>query len=365
MAELSLVVQVEFHQMRHGRGQSSLSSSTALCVYGAVGISLALAVALPPFSRALSIVLATVLSTDLGNALAAVVAVGGYMFEHWNARRAQQLDAQMNRVSDQSHKFLVPVTMQFHSIVTCSIMHFVDKHLATVLETNTGLSDKERLERAELYAPDTVRKQFLNRSGTAIPTNLQNPATAYMVIIECMLTQRQNDKQDLDRAGMSSSLLVPRISLPRELPPLIHEAVLAAMPVEGKAASPLWSSYECFIRYEFVPGVERIAEIIDESGDLMEPVPSDRLEEVFGRDDNGYGQVWKTMPRMWFYSFWLAYARAWRGVVHMWDDGVYSQMRPNIDFPAGLLFFNVEGQSIVAKVEKEIVGMSQMHGHGK
>jgi hypothetical protein len=28
-----------------------------------------------------------------------------------------------------------------------------------------------------------------------------------------------------------------------------------------------------------------------------------------------------------------------------------------------MFFFNIEGQTIVSQVEKELVGMSQMHGH--
>ena len=46
-----------------------------------------------------------------------------------------------------------------------------------------------------------------------------------------------------------------------------------------------------------------------------------------------------------------------------WDHGHYTQMRPHVDFPCGMLFFNIEGQTIVSQVEKELVGMSQMHGH--
>ena len=69
------------------------------------------------------------------------------------------------------------------------------------------------------------------------------------------------------------------------------------------------------------------------------------------------------MPRMWFYSQWLAYARGWNGVIDSWDRGHYMQMRPHTDFPCGMLFFNIEGQTIVSQVEKELVGMSQMHGH--
>jgi hypothetical protein len=83
----------------------------------------------------------------------------------------------------------------------------------------------------------------------------------------------------------------------------------------------------------------------------------------------GYGQAWEMAPRMWFYSLWLSYARSWQAVLHSWDDATTTtttdmMIRPQTPFPVGILVFNIEAQSIVARVEKKLVGMSQMHGLG-
>ena len=39
------------------------------------------------------------------------------------------------------------------------------------------------------------------------------------------------------------------------------------------------------------------------------------------------------------------------------------EMRPNVDFPVGIMNFNVEAQSLVANAEQALIGMSQMHGY--
>ena len=59
----------------------------------------------------------------------------------------------------------------------------------------------------------------------------------------------------------------------------------------------------------------------------------------------------------------LSYAKSWKEVLSMWDKDVYLKMRPCLDFPIGVLFFNIEAQTIVASVEQRLIGMSQMHGH--
>jgi len=47
----------------------------------------------------------------------------------------------------------------------------------------------------------------------------------------------------------------------------------------------------------------------------------------------------------------------------MWDDGLFDEIRPSVDFPIGIMWFNIEAQSIVARVEQNLIGASQMHGH--
>jgi hypothetical protein len=66
---------------------------------------------------------------------------------------------------------------------------------------------------------------------------------------------------------------------------------------------------------------------------------------------------------MWFYSIFLAYARSWQELLAMWDDGFYGDIRPSVDFHIGVLPFNIEAQSIVARAEHDLIGVSQMHGH--
>mmetsp|Transcript_34537 Transcript_34537/g.83367 ORF Transcript_34537/g.83367 Transcript_34537/m.83367 type:complete len:368 (+) Transcript_34537:238-1341(+) len=348
-----------------GKSHSASSSSTATMtsspfLYGAVGLSLVMALALKPFGSGMAVIWAAIVSADLGNAIAAFVAVGGYMLEHFNQRKSQQMEAQINRVSDQSHNFLVPVTLQYHSIMTGSCLHFIDKHLDLVLEK---IDDEEIIDQC---IGKSVRQALLKTGNFTIPTNLKHQSSFTLLVRDVMMTSKQNDKIDKDHPETSKLGFAPSIVQSRELPKVVHDAVYNARPWQSSSSktppvSPLWKSYERFVRNEFVPGVDRIAELIDEHGDLMEPVPPSRLEEIFGRPDNGYGQKWSTMPRMWFYSMWLAYARGWKTVLDAWEDGDYTLTRPNVDMPTGIMFFNIEGQTIVSKAEKELVGMSQMH----
>ena len=112
------------------------------------------------------------------------------------------------------------------------------------------------------------------------------------MMTETMLTERPNHEKTDHRF---TQMLVPSINLPRELPPAMHNAIAEAMPKrkDDKRKSELWFDYEQFVRHELVPGVQAIASIIDKYGDLMEPVPPQRLYEIFGRHDNGYGQYWR------------------------------------------------------------------------
>jgi len=52
-----------------------------------------------------------------------------------------------------------------------------------------------------------------------------------------------------------------RVTNTHELPLLLHNEI-----DKCDRNSSLWNSYEAFIRYSFVPAVERIASIIDEYG---------------------------------------------------------------------------------------------------
>ena len=289
-----------------------------------------------------------ILRSDFGNALAALVAVGGYLLDHWNQRKTQQLEAQIQRVTAQSHEFLVPVTIQFQALFLGSLLQFVDKHMsiaAHLVEAEYG----------DASYSSTLLKQYTSTPVCEEPTDLENPASVAYLVLEIMMGERREDASDPSnkiRGGLNS-----RVTAPRELPKFLHRALETCK----RPNSKLWKSYESFIRHEFVPGVERIAEIINEHGHLMEALSPERLEKLFESTGNGQGQKWTIIPRMWFYSRWLAYARSWQSLLATWDEGDYNELRPLARFPVGMLFFNIEAQTIVANKEKELVGMSQMH----
>jgi hypothetical protein len=325
--------------------------SAHLAGYAAIGVSLMSVFAvrnLPSTTAAF----AFLLQSDFGNALAALLAVGGYLLDHWNSRKSQQMEAQMARVMAQSHELLIPVTMQFHSLYLGATLQFVDKHLDKIPK----LSPDESVD----YTDDILKK-YTSSPVMEMPTELNDPKSIALLITEIMMTERKSTLKTGVTAAMGAA---PRITSPRELPLVLHKAIENCQKEgENKPTSILWKSYEAFIRHEFVPAVDRIAEIIDEHGHLMQPVSPKRLAEIFDRSGTGYGQTWPIVPRMWFYSMWLCYARSWKTLLAMWDQGIYQEIRPSMAFPIGIMFFNIEAQSIVAGMEKELVGMSQMHGH--
>lgn len=287
--------------------------------------------------------------SDLGNAIAALVAVGGYLLETYNSRRAQQLEAQIARVSSQSHDLLVPITTQFHSMWMGSTLAFIDKHIQTVLD-NIEISTDGDDTTEEAKQCQAIFEQAMSHPFLSTPTELTNPISVALLVTKAVISTTSNGPGQM------------RTLVPYELPDVLHNAVKKS---SNSQSSTLWKDYEAFIRHEFVPAVQRIADIIDEFGNLMEPIPMSKLEEMFGSDNCGQGWKWTMAPRMWFYSMWLAYARGWQTVISKWDNGDYNEIRPSVRFPIGLLFFNIEAQSIVANVEKELVGMSQMHGHSQ
>ena len=69
---------------------------------------------------------------------------------------------------------------------------------------------------------------------------------------------------------------IMRVTHPRELPIILHDEILKC-----DRNSKLWKSYEAFIRYSYLPVIERIGGIIDEHGHLKEPVPAARMKEIF------------------------------------------------------------------------------------
>ena len=289
-----------------------------------------------PFTKKLASFVEHVQSYDLGNAIAVFLAVGGYVVEHWCARKASQTEKQMERVEAQSHKLLLPITVQFHAMWFGSLLGFVDKHLGDMLaqEKYRGM--------LELYR-ERVRKLSSNP--------LQDEASSLYQSESALMCW------DVVFAHVDDKVKKPRVTSKHELPLALHEQIKGC-----DRESHLWKSYEAFIRHSFVPAVEAIAALIDENGHLMESVSPPRLMELFGTKGNGYGLSWTATPRMWFYSYFLAYSKSWREILAAWDGGNRDRMRPSVDFPVGIMAFNIEAQNIVADAEQRLLGMKQMHG---
>jgi hypothetical protein len=326
--------------------RQKLAPSVRLATYAALGVSLSVLFALRHSTNVRSGVWLWILQSDFGNALAALVAVGGYMLDHWNQRKSQQLEAQMQRVTAQSQEFLVPVTTQCHALFLGSMLHFVDKHMSStayLMETEYGDAN---------YSSHLL-KEYLRTPVLEMPTELTNPSSVAFIALEILMKERKGkSSNDESRVGIA-----PKITSPRELPKFLHTAVENC----DRPNSKLWKSYEAFVRHEFVPAVNRIAELIDEHGHLMASICPKRLAQMFDSTGTGHGKKWEIAPRMWFYSMWLAYAKSWQTLLAMWDAGVYDEIRPSTIFPVGMLFFNIEAQTNVASVENQLIGMSQMH----
>jgi hypothetical protein len=321
-----------------------LDTKGSMFKYAAIGVPLVLILAVRNLSNTTYLAWQFLLQSDMGNAIAALVAVGGYLLDAWNTRKAQLLEAQMQRVQAQSQKLLVPVTTQLHSI-HMSLLQFVDHQLTD--EMTTSLSE---------YLSEPKSKQLLNSVILTSPTALQNPLSGVLLWREVWLKEERSAENP---SPILDFPFAPNATVPRELPRVFNQALQDC----DRPNDTLWKSYELFVRHELVPAVDRIAEIIDENGHLMEPVPCSKLKQIFDSEHTGVGYVWSVAPRMWLYSVWLAYARSWHTLLARWDGEDYSQIRPGADFPLGLLFFNIEAQTIVAEGEKKLVGMSQMHGH--
>jgi hypothetical protein len=322
---------------------SSAKRTSNLTALAAIGVSLPLLYSLRHVSLSSFSIWDFFLQSDLGNAIAALVAVGGYMIEHWNSRRTQRLEAQIQRVQSQSKELLVPLTTHMQALCMGSLVQFVDSHFDDAKEFIVS-------EYGDVNIGQTILKQLSARPFFDVPTDHLHQESYPLWMLDVLSTEAVKSGPDRQFTSAIFSSI--------ELPKFLHKAIQTC----EKPTSKLWKSYEAFVRCELLPGVDRIAEIIDQSGHLMEPVPHKRLIEMYGREGNGVGQKWAISPRMFFYSMWLAYARSWHTLLQKWDSGSYDNIRPCALFPCGLLFFNIEAQTIVAQVEKELIGMSQMHG---
>mmetsp|Transcript_41462 Transcript_41462/g.88348 ORF Transcript_41462/g.88348 Transcript_41462/m.88348 type:complete len:275 (+) Transcript_41462:28-852(+) len=208
----------------------------------------------------------TLLEYDYGNAIAALVAVAGYLLEHYISRKSSMLEKQMERVEAQSHQLLVPLTMQWHALWLGSVAGFVDKHAGEIMSRD---EHREALAKYQM-----MNKTLGGEKMLETPTSFSNNLT-HAMMMEVLFCKKGGDKS------------FAQIASKNELPLLLHNEIQNC-----DRDSKLWKSYENFVRHSFVPAVEKIADIIDEEGHLMEPVPASRLKEIFGTEGTGYGHKW-------------------------------------------------------------------------
>jgi hypothetical protein len=190
-----------------------------------------------------------------------------------------------------------------------------DETQSTTIQTTKTTKHSGRLTAVALCEKLLEEQLESSPSGfTEIPLYLRHPASNAFLVCDCFLqatatglpSQQHDDDtyfsffckpDDRITKGSSSSPMAEVSStpssrttcsafrtrrgyattVPHELPRPLHHALLHC----DKPHSALWKSYEAFIRHEFLPTVVRIACIIDEHGNLMEPVRPARLREIF------------------------------------------------------------------------------------
>ncbi|KAL7532244.1 hypothetical protein ACHAWF_007778 [Thalassiosira exigua] len=165
---------------------------------------------------------------DFGNAIAALVAVGGYLTEHLFSRKRAQLDKHMERVEAQSHRLLVPVTLQFHRVWAGGIVNFVDRHCEDALLANKG-EYKDTLE---------LCTNKLKRWGDAPKDFPFEAATSYRNAVSFPWADEVLHHDDgIDVQG------VWRVTHLRELPLILHNEIVNCdrqTPGYGSHTKPLF-----------------------------------------------------------------------------------------------------------------------------
>lgn len=257
---------------------------------------------------------------DWGTVVAAAIGVAGYVIDAQNGRKAEMRAAHVERASNQMSLLLVPLNVSFFSL-TSSLAAFLGQHFGEDGEVLSGVDAKQHRER-ETFLPRHVHDwMFSSVDG-------------------------------IFRVGRNEGRSMVRFF---ELPGALEASILA------DPDSSLAVAYRHWVRLEWVPGVKRVAEIIDAGGHLMEVVPQKRLIEFFG-PVSPQSNAWDFTPRGLFFSMWLAYARGWEATIARWDENDFSEIRPSVAFPCGLWWIVVEGQTVVGEQQKKLTGQSQMHG---
>ena len=251
-------------------------------------------------------------SAPVGPIAAAIIAVSGYTFEARKAR-SEELSRELSRRFKEEEKLYVPINVYFHSLLF-SIYSFVGEHSEAKGEAYTS-DDRVVSE----FAHDWVWNEPDGLFQLSVKSRNKPVATSH--------------------------------ELPAEL-----EARIAAQP-----DSELARKYRAWAREELYTPIRRISDVAYQSVDALEPIPVDRLRELFREPPIGF-RDWGFTPRGIFFSMWLAYRRGWDVVLAEWDAGDYSRVRPAAPFPVGLLYYVIECQSIVGKGKKDLLGFSQMDG---
>ena len=217
-------------------------------------------------------------SAPVGTIAAAIIAVSGYTFEARKAR-SEELSRELSRRFKEEEKLYVPINVYFHSLLF-SIYSFVGEHSEAKGEAYTS-DDRVVSE----FAHDWVWNEPDGLFQLSVKSRNKPVATSH--------------------------------ELPAEL-----ERRIAAEP-----DSELARKYRAWAREELYTPIRRISDVAYQSVDALEPIPVDRLRELFREPPIGF-RDWGFTPRGIFFSMWLAYRRGWDVVLAEWDAGDYSRARP-------------------------------------
>lgn len=254
---------------------------------------------------------------DWGTVLAACIGVAGYVVDARTSRASEIRALRVERARAQFAELLVPINVHFHSLLF-SLYAFLDRHF-------------------DVAFPGADRA-YTNEDGV-----VRRRCTQWVW-------------QDAD--GLMHVTLDHRpAGVPHEIPETLETAI--------RKDPELAAEYRAWIVNEWLPSVERVEQRIDDAAHLMETIPTSQLATIFGPSPPMGGTSWEYTPRGMWFSWWAAYARAWRAVVNEWDAHDYSRIRPSVAFPVGIYFYVVQGQTVVGELQRRLTGHSQMHGsHG-
>ena len=255
-------------------------------------------------------------SAPVGPIAAAIIAVSGYTFEARKAR-SEELSRELSRRFKEEEKLYVPINVYFHSLLF-SIYSFVGEHAEPPRGAKGG----------EWTSEDRVVSEFAHDWCWNKPDGL------------FQLSVKSRNKP---------------VATSHELPAELERRIAA------EPDSELARKYRAWAREELYTPIRRISDVAYQSVDALEPIPVDRLRELFREPPIGF-RDWGFTPRGIFFSMWLAFRRGWDVILAEWDAGDYSRVRPAAPFPVGLLYYVIECQSIVGKGKKDLLGFSQMDG---